>query len=41
VGNQSEITPALTALDMGTVHPIDITIKQPQRPAGAPGEGAQ
>lgn len=41
VGNQSEITPALTALDMGPAHPIDITIKQPQRPAGAPGEAAQ
>lgn len=41
VGNQSEITPALTALDMGPVHPIDITIKQPQRPAGAPGAGEQ
>jgi len=40
VGNGPEIKPGLDALDMGPVHPVDITIKQPQRPAGAGGEAA-
>jgi zinc protease len=40
VGNQPEIKPGLDALDMGTAHPVDITIKQPQPPAGAAGSEA-
>ncbi len=31
VGNQAEIKPGLDALDKGPVHPIDITIPQPQQ----------
>ena len=31
VGNELEIKPGLDALDMGTVHPIDITIPQPKQ----------
>jgi zinc protease len=34
VGNGTEIKPALDELGMGTAHPIDITIPQPQQPAG-------
>jgi zinc protease len=41
VGNETEIKPGLDALGMGAVHPVDITIKQPKRPAGAPGGAAQ
>ena len=41
VGNEPEIKPGLDALDMGVVHPVDITIKQPQRPAGAAGGATQ
>jgi zinc protease len=33
VGNGTEIKPGLDALDLGTVHPIDITIPMPARPA--------
>ena len=40
VGNGQEIKPGLNALDMGAIHPVDITIKQPQRPAGAAGGAA-
>ncbi len=32
VGNEPEIKPGLDALDMGPVHPIDITIPMPKRP---------
>ncbi len=35
VGNGPEIKPGLDALDMGSIHPIDITIPMPKRPAGA------
>lgn len=41
VGNESEIKPGLDALDKGPVHPIDITIPRPQRPAGGPGSEQQ
>ena len=41
VGNGPEIKPGLDALDKGPVHPIDITIPQPQRPAGTPGGAEQ
>lgn len=37
VGNEPEIKPALDALDMGAIHPIDITIPMPKRQAGAAG----
>ena len=40
VGNESEIKPGLDALDMGAVHAVDITIKQPQGPAGTSGGAA-
>ena len=40
VGNQAEIKPGLDALDLGPVHPIDITIPQPSGPGGAPNPGA-
>ena len=39
VGNGPEIKPPLDDLGMGAPHPIDITIPQPQQPAG-PGEQA-
>jgi zinc protease len=35
VGNGPEIKPGLDALDLGPVHPIDITIPMPARPGGA------
>jgi len=41
VGNQPEIKPGLDGLGMGAVHPVDITIKQPQRSAGAAGGPAE
>jgi zinc protease len=41
VGNEPEIKPGLDALGMGAVHPVDITIPQPKRPAGATGDGPQ
>jgi len=41
VGNQPEIKPGLDGLGMGAVNPVDITIKQPQRPAGAAGGPAE
>jgi zinc protease len=41
VGNKPEIKPGLDALGMGAVHPVDITIKQPKPPAGAPGGAMQ
>ena len=41
VGNESEIKPGLDALDIGAVHPVDITIKQPRPPAGAAGGPTQ
>jgi zinc protease len=34
VGNGPEIKPGLDELSMGAAHPIDITIPQPQQPAG-------
>ncbi|MGA2537383.1 MAG: pitrilysin family protein [Terracidiphilus sp.] len=34
VGNAAEIKPGLDELNLGPVHPIDITIPQPGRPAG-------
>ncbi|MGC1461585.1 MAG: pitrilysin family protein [Terracidiphilus sp.] len=37
VGNGPEIKPGLDALDLGTVHPVDITIPMPARPAGEAG----
>jgi len=33
VGNQSEIKPGLDQLDLGPIHPIDITIPMPAHPA--------
>jgi zinc protease len=41
VGNEPEIKPGLDNLDLGAVHPIDITIPQPKRQGGATGESAQ
>jgi zinc protease len=41
VGNEPEIKPGLDALGMGAVHPVDITIPQPQHQAGTAGESAQ
>jgi zinc protease len=41
VGNEPEIKPGLDALGMGAVRPVDITIKQPRSPAGAPGGAVQ
>jgi Predicted Zn-dependent peptidases len=38
VGNEPEIKPGLDALGMGAIHPIDITIPQPERKAGAGAE---
>jgi zinc protease len=35
VGNGSEIKPGLEGLNMGQIHPVDITIPQPKEPAGA------
>jgi zinc protease len=35
VGNGPEIKPGLDDLKMGPIHPIDITIPMPKRPAGA------
>lgn len=35
VGKGDEIKPGLDSLNLGTVHPIDITIPQPKEPAGA------
>ena len=35
VGNQPEIKPGLDALDLGAVHPVDITIPMPQQGAAA------
>jgi zinc protease len=35
VGNNSEIKPGLDGLNLGPVHPVDITIPQPKEPAGA------
>ena len=35
VGNEPEIKPGLETLDMGPIHPIDITIPMPKRPADA------
>ena len=37
VGNGPEIKPGLDALDLGPVHPVDITIPMPGRPAGEAG----
>jgi zinc protease len=37
VGNEPEIKPGLDALNLGPVHPVDITIPQPQGPGGTPG----
>lgn len=37
VGNKSEITPGLDALNLGPVKTIDITIPQPAGPMGQPG----
>jgi zinc protease len=37
VGNQPEIKPGLDALNLGPVHPVDITIPQPQGSGGTPG----
>lgn len=37
VGNGPEIKPGLNELGLGTVHPVDITIPRPARPAGAGG----
>jgi zinc protease len=37
VGNEPEIKPGLDALSLGPVHPVDITIPQPQGPGGTPG----
>ncbi|MGA8041470.1 MAG: pitrilysin family protein [Terracidiphilus sp.] len=39
VGNQAEIQPGLDALQMGTIHPVDITIPMPQQ--GPPSETKQ
>ena len=36
VGNGPEIKPGLDALDLGTVHPVDITIPRPGQPGGKP-----
>jgi zinc protease len=36
VGNQAEIKPGLDALNLGPVHPVDITIPRPGRAMGAP-----
>ena len=41
VGNGPEIKPGLDALGMGPVHPVDITIPMPKRPAGAAGGGGK
>ncbi len=35
VGNAPEIKPALDQLNLGPIHPIDITIPMPHRPAGS------
>jgi len=35
VGNGSEIKPGLDGLNLGPIHPVDITIPQPKQPAGA------
>ncbi len=37
VGNGLEIKPGLDELNLGSVHPVDITIPQPGGPAGSPG----
>jgi len=37
VGNSPEIKPGLDELNLGPVHPVDITIPQPGGPAGSPG----
>jgi zinc protease len=37
VGNEPEIKPGLDALNLGPVHPVDITIPQPQGAGAAPG----
>ena len=37
VGNGPEIKPGLDTLDLGPVHPVDITIPQPGAPAGSHG----
>jgi zinc protease len=38
VGNEPEIKPGLETLDMGPIHPIDITIPMPKRPASGAGQ---
>jgi len=39
VGNGPEIKPGLDALDLGAIHPVDITIPMPQHGPGQPGAG--
>ena len=39
VGNGPEIKPGLDELNLGAVHPIDITIPMPKNPAGKPEAG--
>ena len=41
VGNGPEIKPGLDALDLGPVHPLDITIPMPGRPAGEAGSAGK